>query len=280
MKKPRAAFTCKIDETQQGASEDSEALDRFLEPKDDFMGTMALNNASYAVAQVGIRTLLWSSYEIPRMFYACDGFPNITAGSAPQRIRDLGCLIYYSCEEQPRTGRKKRPSMDVDELVKRWHETIVGLAMAHDKDGVDRYESAVEECLSPILTAPVKQLREFGPKLLKSLKADTSVPYLIWRAYEVWIDQMDKATDEDIVTLKKDLAADIVKMVEEDAKAQLPDAMVRALMWRSPDTLEKVKEVVTEEKAAGRSVRIKGRESCLFLEAGGTEAHPKVCVQI
>ena len=170
--------------------------------------------------------------------------------------------------------------MDVDELVKRWHETIVGLAMAHDKDGVDRYESAVEECLSPILTAPVKQLREFGPKLLKSLKADTSVPYLIWRAYEVWIDQMDKATDEDIVTLKKDLAADIVKMVEEDAKAQLPDAMVRALMWRSPDTLEKVKEVVTEEKAAGRSVRIKGRESCLFLEAGGTEAHPKVCVQI
>ena len=91
---------------------------------------------------------------------------------------------------------------------------------------------------------------------------------------------MDKATDEDIVTLKKDLAADIVKMVEEDAKAQLPDAMVRALMWRSPDTLEKVKEVVTEEKAAGRSVRIKGRESCLFLEAGGTEAHPKVCVQI
>ena len=170
--------------------------------------------------------------------------------------------------------------MDIEDLVKKWHATILGLAVAHDKDGVDRYEAAVEECLSPILTAPVKQLREFGPKLLESLKADKAVPYLVWRAYEVWIEQMEKAPDEDIRVLKQDLAADIVKMVEEDAKAQLPDAMIRALMWRSPSTLQEVKEVVTKEKEAGRGVRIKGRESCLFLEAGGTADRPEVCVQI
>jgi hypothetical protein len=58
------------------------------------------------------------------------------------------------------------------------------------------------------------------------------------------------------------------------------DAMVRALMWRSPEKLQEVKAVVASEKAAGRGVRLKGRESCLFLEAGGTEDAPKVCIQV
>ena len=69
-------------------------------------------------------------------------------------------------------------------------------------------------------------------------------------------------------------------MVEQDAKDQLPDAMIRALQWRSPEKLEQVKEVVAKEKAAGRKTRLKGRESCLFLEAGGTEEQPEVCVQV
>lgn len=274
-----AAFTCKIDETQQTFREDTEALGRFLDHKDDFIATAALDKLAYDESRIGVRTLLLCSYDIPRIFYAAEGLATILAGSAAQRIRDLGCMVYYS-DQQPHTGRKKRPSMNIEDLVEKWRVTIVGLAMAHDKDGVDRYEAAIEECLTPILIAPVKQIREFGPKLLAALKADTSVPYLIWRAYEVWIGQMKDAPDEEIKELKQELAADIVKMVEDDAKAQLPDAMVRALMWRSPATLKEVKEVVETEKAAGRGVRIKGRESCLFLEAGGTEQQPQVCVQI
>jgi len=168
----------------------------------------------------------------------------------------------------------------MDELVKRWHKAIVGLAVAHDKDAVDRHEASVEECLTPLLTMPVKQLREFGPKLMAGLKADPAVPYLVWRSYEIWLEQMKDAPDEDVKTLKTELAGDIVKMVESDAKEQLPDAMIRALMWRSPSTLQEVKDVVEEEKKAGRKVRLKGRESCLFLEAGGTELEPQVCVQI
>jgi hypothetical protein len=273
------AFACKIDEAQQGTAEDREALDRFLEPKDDLIPTTALDKLAYEAQRVGIRSMVLSSYEIPRIFYSAEGLATILPGSAAQRTRDLGCMVYYS-DRHSHTGRKKRPLVNIEDLVEKWRVTIVGLAMAHDKDGVDRYEAAVEECLTPILTAPVKQIREFGPKLLEALKADKSVPYLIWRAYEVWIDQMKDAPDEDIKTLKKELATDIVSMVEDDAKAQLPDAMIRALMWRSPATLQEVKEVVETEKAAGRGVRIKGRESCLFLEAGGTEQQPQVCVQI
>ncbi len=116
--------------------------------------------------------------------------------------------------------------------------------------------------------------------MIAELRNDKAVPYLVWKAFEVWQMQMEKAPDEDIKELKTGLAQEIVALVEQDAKDQLPEAMVRALMWRSPSKLEEVKQVVAEEKQAGRKVRLKGRESCLFLEAGGSEEAPRVCVQI
>lgn len=276
-----ATFVCNIDETQQDPAR--EPLDRFLTPK---MGDGAEAVPVYALSmlalesnRVGIRTLLLSAYEIPRIFYAADGLASIMPGSAAQRIRDLGCMLFYG-DEHPHTGRRKRPPMNIDEMVKNWHTAVVGLAVAHDKDSVDRFEASIEQCLTPILTAPIKQLREFAPRLLESLRADPAVPYLVWRAYEVWVEQMNDAPDEEVIELKRGLAKDIVDMVEEDSKAQLPEAMIRALMWRSPEKLGKVRQVVAEEKAAGRKTRLKGRESCLFLEAGGTENAPAVCVQV
>jgi hypothetical protein len=171
--------------------------------------------------------------------------------------------------------------MNVDELVARWAKVITGLAVAHDKDEADRYEAAIEECLTPILTAPIKQVREFYPKLLQVLKADQTVPFLVWRAYEIWVEQvLSKAPDEGIKRLKVDLAKEITEMVEQDVKDQLPDALIRALQWRSPETLAEVKDAVSETKAHGGKVRLRGRESCLFLEVGGTEKEPKACVQI
>ena len=170
--------------------------------------------------------------------------------------------------------------MDVDAMVKKWHPAIVGLATAHDKDAADRYEAAIDSLLMPLLRAPVKQLREFAPKLLASLKSDPTVPYLVWRGYEAWTEQLPNAPDEEIKELKADIARDIVEMVEDDAKRDLPEAMIRALMWRSPSALEQVKTVVAEEKEAGRAVRLRGKESCLFLEAGGTESQPAVCIQV
>lgn len=144
-----------------------------------------------------------------------------------------------------------------------------------------RAEAAVDKCLTPVLSAPVKQLRELAKKLRDTLKSDPRVPYLVWRGMEEWIDKiLLLAPDGEIIELKTQLASEIVAMVEDDAKRDLPAAMVRALQWRSAEKLQEVKVVIEEEKAAGRPVRLKGRESCLFLEAGGTEDSPKVCVQV
>jgi hypothetical protein len=249
-----AAFACKIDETEQGQSE----------------------------TDIGARSLILCSYDIPKYFY---GLTGSSAGggrlkrSAAFHLGELGCMVWYG-DGYSHTGRKKRKPVDIDDMVRKWHAVVVGLATAHDKDEADRYEAGVEECLLPLLSAPIKQVREFGPKLLASLQADRTVPYLVWRAYEIWIDQLKDAPDENVKELKTDLSRQIVAMVEEDVKAQLPDAMVRALMWRSPAKLAEVKTVIEAEKAAGRGVRLKGRESCLFLEAGGTEEEPAVCVQV
>ncbi len=226
----------------------------------------------------GVRTLLIESYEIPRAF-----FKSIDRISPVKRLEHLGLAIWYGCSRGC-MGRTRRTLMDVDKLVENWRKVVVGLVVAHDKDEADRYEEAVEDLLTPILAAPIKQVREFYPKLLKALKDDPQVPFLVWRAYEVWVEQvLSKAPDEDIKQLKTDLAQDIMKMVEQDVKDQIPEALVRALQWRSAEKLEEVKQVVTREKAAGRGVKLKGRESCLFLWAGAVDestGEPEVCVQI
>jgi hypothetical protein len=224
---------------------------------------------------VGIRTELIASYEVPRQMYK-----HLRKFSAVTRMSSLGLTIWYA-DHCGYTGRRKRTPMDVDALVAKWHKVVSGLALAHDRDEADRYEASIDECLTPILSAPIKQVREFYPKLLASLKADKAIPFLVWRAYEVWVDQvLAKAPDEGIKRLKTDLARQIADMVEGDVKEQLPEAIIRALQWRDAETLAEVKETVESEKAAGHKVRLKGRESCLFLEAGGTEDEPKVCVQI
>lgn len=171
--------------------------------------------------------------------------------------------------------------MDVDGMVNRWHTAVVALAMAHDKDEADRVEASIEECLLPLLGAPISQIRDFADRLLVTLKSDPKVPYLVWRGYEQYVELVVRnATDGGIKELKTEAATAIADMVEEDLKPQLHEALVRALQWRSPEKLKEVAKVVAEEKVKGNKPRLRGRESCLFLESGGTEDAPKVCVQI
>lgn len=249
---PAPAFVCKIDESQQEASE------------------------SQFMSGAGVRTMAIGAYEIGRFFWEIRT-KDRRYPSPVHWARELGCYVCYTCK-QP--SRKKRIPMDIDAMVISWHKIYVGLATAHDKDEADFYEGSVESLLTPLLTAPVKQIRQFADRLLEVLKTDKAVPFLVWRAFEVYVEQMRKAPDEGVKELKTALAREIVNMVEGDMKDQLPDAMVRALQWRDPERLAQVKEAIQEEKAAGRKVKMKGRESCLFMEVGGTDDKPNVRIQI
>ena len=164
-------------------------------------------------------------------------------------------------------GRKGKKEVDVKKMVDLWAEMIPALATAHDADARDKAESMVDDMLTPMLTAPVKQLREFYKELITRLKADPRVPFLIWRSFEYWHEQfVSSAPDEAVKTLKRGLATQITDMVEQDVRPDIREAMIRALMWRDPAQLREMKEAVTEAKAEGVKPRVKGRQSCLFLQ--------------
>lgn len=158
---------------------------------------------------------------------------------------------------------KGKPRVNIPEMVKRWLPELLRLATAHDVDEQDQAEAALDDLLTPLLAAPVAQLREFYSALAAGMKADKRFPMVIWRCFEVWEDKVIKvAPDEAIKELKEQLARDIVELCERDAKEQLPEAIVRALMWREPAKLEEVKAAL---KTGGKA-RMVGRESCLYLE--------------
>jgi len=180
-------------------------------------------------------------------------------------MRDLGWLLRYGMKYRMCGNRKVRLIVDVDKLVKKWIEAVVGMCTCHDKDTYDAHDAKTDELMGPLLTASVKQVREFYLKLAAAMRADKRVPMLVWMGFETWGEVMVKdAPDEGVKRLKNKLAAEIADLVEEDIRDQIPKAIQRALRWRDPETLEKVKETLK----SGVKPRLRGRESCLFLEAG------------
>lgn len=177
-----------------------------------------------------------------------------------RKVKDLEVLCYYAIEV-PST-RKRKP-MDVKAMIENWRAVIVTLCTAHTKDEIDAAEYRMDELLKPILGAPVAQLREFYAGLQEALKADPQVPFFIWSMFRAWgkviVDDCEDKTKR--VRLRKKLATEIAEMVEPDVKPDITAAIVGALMWRDPETLEQIKG----DLQAGARPRLRGRESCLFL---------------
>jgi len=179
-----------------------------------------------------------------------------------QRMRDVGALIRYAMRFP---SKKRRTNMQVKEMVEKWIEAVVGMCLAHDKDEYDAHDAKADELLGPLLTAPVAQIREFYHELRERMKADKRVPMLVWMGFEAWGEVMVKdAPDEGVKRLKNKLAQEIADLVEEPIRDQIPEAIKRALRWRDTETLQAVKEKLE----SGVKPKLRGRESCLFLEAG------------
>jgi hypothetical protein len=158
--------------------------------------------------------------------------------------------------------------MDIDAMVQGWHQVVLALATAHDKDGVDHAEFAIEELMAPLLTAPVRQLRAFWTQLETALKNDPRVPFFVWRMFEAYGEVVVKnAKDQAIIELKTALAREIAEMVEKDVQPDIGEAITQALKWRHPETLTEIRDALQ----SGEKPKLKGRESCLFLCVNGLE---------
>jgi hypothetical protein len=177
-------------------------------------------------------------------------------------------FLMYAVENP---SHRRRTLVDIKAMVEKWVPIIRGLATAHDKAEVDRCEFDSEELLLPLTAAPVKQLREFYALLVETLKADASIPFFVWRAFATWGEViLAGLPDGKVKELRLDLAKRVADLVEEDIKPDLNEALVGALKWRGSEDLEAMATAVH----GGAKPRMRGRESCLFLEVdkptGGT----------
>jgi hypothetical protein len=172
-------------------------------------------------------------------------------------------FLAYACEHP---SRRKRTPMDVEQMVNNWLPLIRQLAMAHDIDERDSASSQLDEYLTPIIAAPVVQIREFYRELVKRMKADKSVPWVVWKMFEFWgTNVLDKIEKEEVIGLKTELA----RRIAENSFAQIPKedwiaSMVGALQWRHPEKLEEIDKALD----AGHKPRVRGKQSCLFLAVG------------
>ncbi len=185
-----------------------------------------------------------------------------TVSDAHKHADNLRMLMAYAVEHH---SRRRRTPVDVPAIVAAWVPIIRGLGAAHSKEELDRCEFEMEKHMTPLLSAPVKQLREFYAGLVDALKADPQVPFFIWSMFDAYHQVIvKKASDAEVLQLKKDLAQEIADLVEADVRPDIGKAIAAALQWRAPEQLEQVRSAVK----AGAKPRLTGRESCLFLEVG------------
>ena len=208
---------------------------------------------------LGIRSAVMASLDAGQFAYR--GFRHQKSNPI-RRATTLGYMLRYIII---RPSTKPRTPMDIESVSDAWVNAIVQMCLSHSKDDFDAADAQADALLGPMLTAPVAQIRAFYARLLEKLRADKRVPFLVVMGYEAWGQGIVKdAPDEGIKRLKNTLAREISELAEESIRDQIPKAVERALRWRDPETLQEVKEALK----GGAKPKLRGRESCLFLEIG------------
>ena len=185
-----------------------------------------------------------------------------------EKLYKMQLLLYWGMCAGRMTSKGVK-AVRVEKLVERWHKAVVGMCTAHSKDDYDAHDFQADDLMRPLLTAPIRQVRQFWVKLQRSLRNDPKVPFFVWVSFEAWGKTMVKHAEDDsaCIALRDKLADEIASLVNLDIRDQLPEAIARALRWRDADTLKQVKAAVTN----GGKPRMVGRQSCLFLEVGNGE---------
>lgn len=154
--------------------------------------------------------------------------------------------------------------MNVEEEIAKWHQALKGLFLSHSREEMDAWDYKLDDLMSVILAAPIKQLREMAKGLREVMKNDTSIPYFLWAPLDGLGEKILGAPDEGVIQLKIQLAEYIARVVEKDIQPQLSQVIADSLKWRDEEVLERL----TIRLKEGQPARLRGRESCLFLEVG------------
>jgi hypothetical protein len=182
-----------------------------------------------------------------------------------QFVNTLGMLAVYAHHCRRMTGRPKRMEPTaLEAFVASWKEAIITLAVAHSPEERTRADERSEDLLRPLFTLPIAQVREWARSLAKALREDARTPFLVWSSFERVVEPMIRVgPDKRPLELRHELAADVAAMAAEQVqRADWIKAIAGALQWRDAGTLTAVKTALE----SGAKPKLRGRESCLFLE--------------
>jgi len=224
--------------------------------------SVGLDLVQTSTVTLGVRSAAMAAWDVVSLGRQIQDRPWLTGERGRRTWCEIRSLCAYAVEVW---SRRRRTPMDVRKMVALWVPIVKGLATAHSKEELDHCEFELDRCLAPLLTAPVRQIREFYVALVQALKTDPAVPFFVWSAFDAWHEViLKRAPDEDVVRLKKALAGEIAALVEEDVRPDIGSAIRGALQWRPAQQLEQVRDALK----GGAKPKLVGRESCLFLQVG------------
>ena len=118
--------------------------------------------------------------------------------------------------------------MDLDELVITWKRAVLGMTKSHDAEIASTYEVSVDSCINSLIGESIDTIHDFTTRLLISFKADSEVPFVIWRPFEMWLNKIKDNPRAGLSELKN---AVMKEMQALDGQTQIPlgQALIRAL---------------------------------------------------
>lgn len=184
------------------------------------------------------------------------------------KVSHLATMLRLGSQYPSRRKRLPMTEQEMNDLVRRWVDALAGLLTSHTREEFDRADFQTDDLLQPVLASPVRQLREFSRKVAAAIEQDPRIPFWCVQMFDFVVRHMlALAADGQPVELKEVLAAEVARLVTPHIAPELESAVAGALKWREAATLEKTKAAVQ----AGAKPRLKGRESCLFVEVDTPE---------
>jgi len=181
---------------------------------------------------------------------------------------DLLDIILTSCQTREFLKSLDNDTVLPDDVIKayteKYYQSLLASLQSPDSNAWDTYEFQSQQLISVLSLANFNRFKEY---LQQAMDADPKCPWFVKSKFMGFLNPPKSIpTREDEKTAEK-----IMRMVCINIEKTNPDvfrALVDSLKWRGSKELGRTLAAV--EKTPPEKRKLKGRESCVFIESGET----------